>query len=89
MLTSSTENMGIVFCRTCLPQAEMNANECKSVAKDHIFFFIRRLHRFLQIQNKTICGNLCNLRIDPSDRIIFPAYSIRTSAIPLLVVLNV
>ncbi len=62
----------------------MNANGRKSVAKDHLFFFVRRLRRFPQIVLFLICENPCHLRIDPSDRIIFPAYSIRTSAVPLV-----
>jgi len=50
----------------------MDANKRKSVAKDYIVFFIRRLHGFSQIISFLICENLHNLRTDRSDRIIFP-----------------
>jgi|GEM_PF-496909 len=45
------------------------------VAKDHMIFFVRRWRRFSQLVSCLISENLCNLRIDRSDRVIFP-YSI-------------
>jgi len=48
------------------------------------FFFVCRLRRFPQIVLFLICENPCHLRIDLRNRIIFPAYSIRTSVVPLV-----
>jgi len=50
----------------------MNANKRKSVAKDYIIFLSADYADSHRLFLLFFCGNLRNLRIDPSDRIIFP-----------------